>query len=47
VPRLQISTKLHLQITPPSRFSPITEDAAIVPASKICTNPSKIYVLTV
>jgi hypothetical protein len=47
VPRLQISTKLHPEITPPSRYSPNTEDAAIVQASKICTNPSKIYVLTV
>jgi hypothetical protein len=47
VPRLQISTKLHPEITTPSRYSPNTADAAIVQASKICTNPSKIYVLTV
>jgi hypothetical protein len=47
VPRLQIFTKLHPEIKTPSRYSPNTADAAIVQASKICTNPSKIYVLTV
>jgi hypothetical protein len=47
VRRLQISAKLHPENTPPSRYSPNTADAAIVQASKICTNPSKIYVLTV
>jgi hypothetical protein len=47
VPHLQIFTKLHPEITTPSRYSPNTADAAIVQASKICTNPSKIYVLTV
>jgi hypothetical protein len=47
VPRIQILTKLLPEITTPSPNSPNTADAAIVQASKICTNPSKVYVLTV
>jgi hypothetical protein len=47
VPRIQFYTKLHPEITTPSPNSPNTADAAIVQASKICTNPSKIFVLTV
>jgi hypothetical protein len=47
VPRIQIFTKLLPEITTPSPYSPNTVDAAIIQASKICTNPYKIYVLTV
>jgi hypothetical protein len=47
VPRIRIFTKLLPEITTPSPNSPNTADAAIVQASKISTNPSKIFVLTV
>jgi hypothetical protein len=47
VPRIQIYTKLPPEITTASPNSPYTADAAILQASKICSNPSKIFVLTV
>jgi hypothetical protein len=46
VPPIQIYTKLPPETTTPSPNSPYTVDAAILQRSKICSNPSKIFVLT-